>query len=267
MAADQERDRLVDYLLGNLSDDERRGVEEQCLTDDAAYETLLAVENELMYDYAAGSLGAGERRQFEQRLLTSAEQRDRVERARVVVKRLSSVDAQKHMVQRWWLAAAAAVLLAIAGWPVVSRRTEQAEVIVVDRPAPTPPVVETPPSVQPTTFIFATTLRPGLVRAGADDARIVVPPETELLRVTLELPAAASGNYSTYRIILRNAAAVQIGQPITVVPATIQARRVIAVDIPVATLISDDYEIVLSGSAGSQPPADLAEYYATIIRR
>ena len=56
---------LIQYLLGNLPEEQRLQIEGEFLSDDQRYERLLALENELFYDYAQNRLPPGEREQFE----------------------------------------------------------------------------------------------------------------------------------------------------------------------------------------------------------
>lgn len=65
------------YLLDDLSEAEAGIVEESFLTDDAAYEDMLAVEDELFYEYKQNDLTPRERETFEQKFLRSREDRDR----------------------------------------------------------------------------------------------------------------------------------------------------------------------------------------------
>lgn len=57
------------YLLDNLSDEEREGVEEQFFEDDAFFDEMVALEDELYYDYQQNRLTAHERTVFEKKFL------------------------------------------------------------------------------------------------------------------------------------------------------------------------------------------------------
>lgn len=66
----QNENLMTQYLLGELSEDEKLSLEEQFFAHDDAFEQLLALEDELRYDYAQGGLTPQQRHQFEQRFLT-----------------------------------------------------------------------------------------------------------------------------------------------------------------------------------------------------
>jgi hypothetical protein len=66
---------LIDYLLGNLPEEQMLQIEIMFLRDDQSYERLLALENELFYGYAQNKLAPGEREQFEKRFLSSERNR------------------------------------------------------------------------------------------------------------------------------------------------------------------------------------------------
>lgn len=59
-----ERERLIKYLLGGLSAEERAEVAERYFGDDAWFDELVDVENELLDKYVRGSLSEDEREAF-----------------------------------------------------------------------------------------------------------------------------------------------------------------------------------------------------------
>ena len=70
------------YLLGKLAEADRDRLERRLLSDAAAYEQVLAAEEELIDEYVDGELSAADRRAFEERLLTVERIRARVGFAR-----------------------------------------------------------------------------------------------------------------------------------------------------------------------------------------
>jgi hypothetical protein len=85
--ADNEK-LLIQYLLGNLPEEQRLRVEGEFLSDDQRYERLLALENELFYDYAQNKLSPGEREQFEKRFLYSERNRKRAAIASTLARKM-----------------------------------------------------------------------------------------------------------------------------------------------------------------------------------
>jgi hypothetical protein len=86
--ADNEK-LFIQYLLGNLPEEQRLRMEEEFLRDDQRYEQLLALENELFYDYAQNKLSSGEREQFEKQFLSSERNRKRAILASALAHKLS----------------------------------------------------------------------------------------------------------------------------------------------------------------------------------
>jgi hypothetical protein len=276
MSTQADHDVLVEYLLGDLSEDQRREIEQQYFTDDDAYEALLAVENELAYDYAAGGLSPQQRQRFEQRLLGTPDQRARIETARALLRRV-----QPASTRAWWpLAAAALLVLAFGGWLAVdlARRSDDSERASIAPPAvPAPGTAATPGAAEPGAAaqpppaaglparlptVIAVTLRPGLVRSSDSGTRIVIPANAGVVRVTLEMPSTATESYRSYRVAIRNAegAAIWSGAPL-------RPTLPLVIEVPPRALAAGDYEIVLSGATGTSTSEDLAEYYFSVVRR
>ncbi len=90
--ADNE-ERMVNYLLGELPEEEQLRLEERFFTDDETYQQLLALEDELMYDYAAGDLSSEQRLKFERRFLNSPQARRKAELAGAVLDKAAEAKA------------------------------------------------------------------------------------------------------------------------------------------------------------------------------
>jgi hypothetical protein len=86
--ADNEK-LLIQYLLGNLPEEQQERIEGEFLRDDQSYEQLLALEDELFYDYAQNKLSAGDREQFEKRFLSSEGNRKRAILASSLARKMS----------------------------------------------------------------------------------------------------------------------------------------------------------------------------------
>lgn len=74
---------IKDYLLGQLSEQERQQVEERLLTDDAFFEEISIAENELIDRYLNGSLAPQEVERFREHFLVTPEQRRNLQFAKV----------------------------------------------------------------------------------------------------------------------------------------------------------------------------------------
>ena len=74
------------YLLGESSEQEQIQLEEAYFDDDALFERLRAVKDELIDAYARGDLTGQKRERFEQHFLASEPRRQRVEEARRLIR-------------------------------------------------------------------------------------------------------------------------------------------------------------------------------------
>ena len=86
---------MVNYLLGELPEEEQLRLEERFFTDDEYYQQLLALEDELMYDYAAGGLSPEQRVKFERRYLDSPQARQKAELAGAVLDKAAEVSVRR----------------------------------------------------------------------------------------------------------------------------------------------------------------------------
>ncbi len=83
MKTQSEKDQsLARYLLGRLSEEERREIEKKYFDDDDFYEQIEAVEEDLMDAYVSGELSSSEREHFEQHFLPFEDRREKVAFAR-----------------------------------------------------------------------------------------------------------------------------------------------------------------------------------------
>jgi hypothetical protein len=85
---------MVRYLLGELSAEERRAVEEQYFHDDQLFEEFLAAEGELIDGYVQGQLPEEVREKFEAQFLATPEGRRKVELSRAVMSAMLEEPAQ-----------------------------------------------------------------------------------------------------------------------------------------------------------------------------
>jgi hypothetical protein len=105
-------ERLTQYLLGELSDSDSSDLEKEYFDDDAAFEQLMAVEEELMDEYVRGGLSPDRRERLEKRLQLT-QQDSRVKFARALSHWVRSAVARERRTQDarsppWWVAIAEA---------------------------------------------------------------------------------------------------------------------------------------------------------------
>lgn len=231
-AAEKQPDDAWRYLLGELPPEEAERVERELLADDAAFEDLLAAEDELFFDYAQGALPPEQRRRFEAVYLADPEGGRRLEGVRPLARSLSP---PRRVVSRAWLVAAALVALVLtlrygpdAFAPVDPVRSITGVGGV--RPAPVAPDV------------VVVSLAP--LSPGADPPRVQLVGGTTIVRMRLTVPEGAG----PWQLTLEG---FESGpRRVPEVPRTV-APTVLEVDVPAAELPEDDYTATLVGPAGA----------------
>jgi anti-sigma factor RsiW len=85
----ENEELIIQYLLGDLPEKELSRVEDHYFDDDAFFEEMAIVEEELIDDYVRGHLAGRDREKFENSFLVSPARRERVEFSRTLMKSLS----------------------------------------------------------------------------------------------------------------------------------------------------------------------------------
>lgn len=103
---------ITAYLLGELSEHEQEQLEARYFADDALFEQLLAIEDELIDRYARGEISGPERLRLERHFMKSPARRKRVRFAEALLRHISLLAADVHR-QRlsWWRELAALLRL------------------------------------------------------------------------------------------------------------------------------------------------------------
>ena len=83
-------ERLTQYLLGELSEEDAAKIEDLVFEEDEPYVLLRAAEDDLVDAYVAGELPPGRVHRFEARFLATAEGKQRVAMARALARRMRS---------------------------------------------------------------------------------------------------------------------------------------------------------------------------------
>ena len=99
-----KEERLVRYLLGELSAEERENIEQQYFQSDTLFQELLHVESDLIYDYVNGELSPEQRTSFESQILSTPQGRRKVESSRALLSSMSENTAAVVEVEKapWW---------------------------------------------------------------------------------------------------------------------------------------------------------------------
>jgi hypothetical protein len=283
MDLEPEAARARRYLLGQLSDEEREAVEREYFHSDELVDRIEAAEDDLIDDYLGNSLGPLERRLFEQEYLSSPHHRRRVEIVRQLIGRptvpvpaASATSAVRRLATGkgyQWLAAAAAVVVVIAGslWILSPARRAGAPVVenappVVRPPEPSasaPPASGTP-STSPR--VFALALSPVAVRSAGGDAPLTIPAGTDFVSVTLEDDGGGQ-RLAGGRAVIRTVGGGEIWQGPATVDGDLPAGALARIQVPAARLGPDDYVITLFQSDAPGFDRERSRYFLRVRAR
>jgi hypothetical protein len=78
------------YLLGKLTDDERRAVEERLMTDPEFYQEFVFTEADLIDEFSVGALSDADRERFEKHFLSIPSRRQKAQLSDLLARRASS---------------------------------------------------------------------------------------------------------------------------------------------------------------------------------
>jgi anti-sigma factor RsiW len=176
-----EEKAIRSYLLGELSPEERAEIEARLLADDAYFQQLLLVEEDLFDNYLDGELTPQEQAHFDSHFLNAPERRRDLRLATAFKKYVASsavkdspgvVDSSPSWFSSLFLSLrpakpglvltlATALALLIGGFWLIRRWSQSAPVITRSEPAATPtPFQQSPPTTSPNKDEVATQTTP-----------------------------------------------------------------------------------------------------------
>ncbi len=275
MESEREK-QIVRYLLGRLSQEQQAELESAFMSDDAVFEELLVVENELRDAYDRGELSGADRRDFEQRLLRTPRQRKAQQFTQALRQpRTPSTPAARIAVEqrRWKLLSQfglrprifvpalslALLVLVVAGvWLV---RWESARPVPNQTASDQGVKTETPPAPQepsPTEEkTIALVLTSDLVRGGgAGLPSLVIPAGVSVVR----LEAPVKRNFPRYAAALQTVEGRNVwsGDRLTSHPGS--TGETVMVLVPSAVLTSGDYILSIRGVRASAHAETVGDY-------
>src|SRR5262245_54934364 len=93
-----QRGLMTRYLLGELSDAEKRQIEETYFADPASLEELLAIQYDLIDEFVQGRLNVQDHERFEDRIRSSPTLLAKVEFARALFQIVDSADSSEQII-------------------------------------------------------------------------------------------------------------------------------------------------------------------------
>jgi hypothetical protein len=287
-----EDQRVVQYLLGSISQEEANRLDELSIADDEFAERLRAVEDDLVDAYVRGDLSGDSLDRFQSHYLASPYRREKVrfaESLRTLCNQAPAAPRQsERTARRWWFSpawtfAAAACLMLLAGGYLIydnsrlrdqmtraeldrealqkSRRDLQRQIQEQRLPAAEAPG-NRPPEPSPGSFM-ALVLTPQTRGSGPLSA-IALPPAAEQAMFQLELE---SGIFDSYQAVLKDPADGRIlWRGGTLKAASGSDGKLVAVSLPGSLLKTQNYSLDLFGVPRAGAGEWLGSYAFRVIR-
>ena len=297
-------ERLVRFLLGNLTEEEQAQVEDRALADTGYLAAVEAAEADLIDAYVRGELSPRDRHSFELRFLTSPQRRNKVAFARALAtvageSRVCDAPAATRqfftgLFGRWvpvlQFGAAMATLICIAGaaWLIFENAALRSRVAATDAARlgleareqnlrrqldeeqalarSVIPESKEPPArdMSRAPVVASLVLLPGLSRAQTSVARLLLSPSAQMARIEIQLEARDS--YPRFRAELRTRSGEEV-----LVRSNLARRRTggayfVVLDVPASAISPGPYELALKGAAADQALQDVGYYYFTVQR-
>jgi hypothetical protein len=269
----EQPEAVRQYLLGNLTEESRKKIEERLMTDADFFRELLLAEDDLIDDYLANLLSNTQIRNFESKFLITPERIQKVRFARSLRKYVSRAvtesdqtdKGQRHeeepspfllnpVVQKQkkkvgsksllpWYAIAAVVVLALFAtiWITVSSLKRQ---------------------VREPGRILAVALVPGMSRESGEITRVSILPQIDTVQLRLEIPKNEYVNYRTM-LIGDDRTPIVTSDPVNTTEA---GKNFLITNVPATVLNPGDYRMTVSGRSASGAFEDIATYRFRVLR-
>lgn len=258
-------DRLVQYLIGSLDEQETERFDELSISDDAFADRLRIVEDDLVDAYATGELSSEVRARFEAHYLTLPGKQDRIRFAEALALRQRQGAPTRSTESRfassgrpamrsfvWPLVAAASIAIAVVGYVLLQRssqpgpsRQPAAPSVSTEPAAPEPRgrasgSTPAPPRRAPVAIV----LMPSTRRA-AEPPTLSIPRGTPTVEVSLVLEG---DDFPTYGVTLKDAGSDRVRWKGTGLRASSSgADRIVLVSLDPELLKPQHYTLDLSG--------------------
>ena len=270
----QPHEEIREYLLGRFVPEDAAIVEERLLIDDAFYQELLILEDELVDQYISGELADSDKRSFEGHFLIPLARREKLRFARNLKKYVRGASAEDLARAATALEQESTVTLVSPEipkktfWPLTWKRpilsySLAAAAMLVVACATLLIVKNQNTPLSGTGKVLAVELVPGRSRGESETKQITVTADTNTLQLQLRIPNDVA--YQAYRAILQTTEGREISRQDRL-PRDPTARDRVTCPIPANLLKSSDYNLKLSGINQQGDYEDIARYYFRITR-
>jgi hypothetical protein len=265
------REWVLRYVLGELSENETRQADERFFADDTFAGMLDETYRDMLDAYAAGEIEGGEKERVERAFFSEPHQARRLRILRamqsipektleVAAPGARSIDGAKHWYLRFWPVAASVCVLSVAIALVVIQRNgkpslsegRKAPTIEADRGAAPEVGVEVPALPPPAEKLFTILLLPDVTRGGEGAKDFAVPASTNEILFQAVLPPGAAGGQ--FQIRLKGAKQTEAKVFSGLEVETIAGQKFVEFQMPAQELATDSYTVdVFAETATSRP--------------
>jgi len=285
------------YLLGEVSEEEQRAIEQRLLTDQDYFDCLLRAEEGLIDEHVQGRIRGREAQEFESRFLRNPARCDQVEFAktfhRYLANQLSQREApvsQAIVLPRWRLAleiGLACALIALGVFSLslfrkvtglreqvreaqslaehhagelalqVKREQEQVEDLRQE-------VARLESASSGAATVASLVLVPGVARNADWAATVNLSSQTKKLKLVLQFD---EGNYRAYRAELQTVEGTVVWTGDGLIPRKGRDMSSVDLTLPAELFTRSDYLIMLSGVNANGNVDKVATYYLNIVRK
>lgn len=284
--------RMTRYLLGELSPEEMLQVENEYFRDEECFESIQALEDQLLRDFVRDEMDGNLRRRFEARYRSSPELLEKIEFARAVLSGLNVLAGERRGVmaaptKQGWLslreffrfrlsvfqyATASLALFGIAlGYVEWARSTrlelaiaqlQQEKSSLAQQKSSLDRALSERPKVPPLVASFI--LAPGMSRDQGGANVLFVP--SGLGEVRLKLPLPQSIKYSGYRLVLQKSPSVQVSSEDLPSDALVDSGKALMFRVPSVSLRPGQYVLFVKGRSERGEYEDV-QYYAFAVAK
>ncbi len=262
---------LLDFLLDRLDETERVSVEERIFGQDALFEQLCAMEEELIRDYLRSQLPADQRLCFEARVKASADLRKRVDEQRALIAALKpravvgEARESTEALSGWLATLKQAFAMRARVYLAVAATAAVVWLAVDDMRIRTHLTANAHEGNAPASRLLSFAVSPGATLGGDESGpkRLAIPSDATLIRLNLNVPTAAQ--YRQFRAEL-----IDIDRDAQVWSGPGELRSgtgEVTLEITAPALGQGDYNLRLHGLRTDGQWQDLPSYSFGVLRR
>jgi len=242
-------ERMIAYLLGELTEAESILIEEEYVANEEALAELMVIEAELYDAYAGNALSPERRRRFENKFLTTPEQQSRLEFSRALLRQPRPKQLRGTQPLAWGIAVFAVfVIVAVVTWK--------------NWPAPQNPPSTQQEAVAPTRVVVPYAIAGNVTRSASEEPVLVVPANADAVQVTTELEGDI---HPPFQARLSTPEGTEIWKNDSARPIEFSDNRHVRMEIP-ASVLPNGHVILTLSARNSKGDFDEIQAYSFLVK-